>query len=218
MSQFGVITLTPASYPEGLADPSIAIASVRAGGIGVIDVLFATDAQAREGITQLVSRTKGQCGIKCGIKQFKNLHEYLKPLGESSWGDKNVVILAFDENKASNATLSSAIKKIHELRLLAIVETTNSHEVSLAQNASADAIIVKGHESGGFVGDETAYVLAQRIIKQSKIPIWVQGGIGINTAAACYVAGAAGVVLDSQLLLTRESPLPANLQEKNRSD
>src|ERR671918_1665436 len=33
-------------------------------------------------------------------------------------------------------------------------------------------------------------------------------GIGLHTAAACYAAGAAGVVLDMQLALTRESPLP----------
>src|SRR5262249_21105209 len=33
------------------------------------------------------------------------------------------------------------------------------------------------------------------------------GGIGLNTAAACLAAGAAGVVLDSQLLLARETPL-----------
>ncbi len=214
MSQFGVITLTPASFPEGLADPSIAIASCRAGGIGVIDVQFATEAQAKEGIRQLIERTKGQCGIKCGIRQFKTLHSFLKPLGETSWGDKNIVILAFDENRASNATLSSAIKKIHELGLLAIVETTTAQEASLAENASADALIVKGHESGGYVGDETAFVLSQRIIKQSKLPVWVQGGISVNTSAACYVAGAAGVVLDNQLLLTRESPLTANLIEK----
>ena len=37
--------------------------------------------------------------------------------------------------------------------------------------------------------------------------MWVQGGIGLNTAAACLAAGADGVVLDSQLLLARETPV-----------
>ena len=41
-----------------------------------------------------------------------------------------------------------------------------------------------------------------------ELPVWVQGGIGPNTAAACLTGGATGVVLDSQVLLTRESPLP----------
>ena len=39
------------------------------------------------------------------------------------------------------------------------------------------------------------------------LPVWVQGGIGLNTAAACLAAGADGVVLDSQLLLARETPV-----------
>ena len=44
--------------------------------------------------------------------------------------------------------------------------------------------------------------------------MWAQGGIGLHTAAACYAAGAAGVVLDSQLYLTRESPLPESVRSK----
>ena len=35
----------------------------------------------------------------------------------------------------------------------------------------------------------------------------MQGGIGLNTAAACLAIGAAGVVLDCQVLLARETPL-----------
>jgi NAD(P)H-dependent flavin oxidoreductase YrpB (nitropropane dioxygenase family) len=43
-------------------------------------------------------------------------------------------------------------------------------------------------------------------------PLFVQGGIGLRTAAACRAAGAAGVVLDDCLLLMAESPVPAALQ------
>ncbi|MFN2266815.1 MAG: beta-ketoacyl synthase N-terminal-like domain-containing protein, partial [Desulfonatronovibrio sp.] len=38
---------------------------------------------------------------------------------------------------------------------------------------------------------------------------YVQGGVGPHTAAACYTAGASGVVLQDQLLLMPESPLPS---------
>ncbi|MGH7169798.1 MAG: beta-ketoacyl synthase N-terminal-like domain-containing protein, partial [Gemmataceae bacterium] len=41
-----------------------------------------------------------------------------------------------------------------------------------------------------------------------------QGGIGLHSAAACVAAGAAGVVLDNQLLLTRESPLPESARAR----
>ena len=61
-------------------------------------------------------------------------------------------------------------------------------------------------------GAETSFVLIQKWRQYAErhritLPFWVRGGIGPNTAAACLAAGAAGVVLDSQVLLARESPL-----------
>jgi len=38
------------------------------------------------------------------------------------------------------------------------------------------------------------------------IPYWIQGGIGLHTAAAARAAGATEVVLCEQLWLTEESP------------
>src|SRR5438270_170381 len=46
------------------------------------------------------------------------------------------------------------------------------------------------------------------------LAVWAQGGIGPNTAAACLVAGARGVVLDAQVLLTRESPATDGLRRR----
>jgi len=64
------------------------------------------------------------------------------------------------------------------------------------------------------VGEETTFILLQRFLTRLSLPIWAQGGIGLRTAAACYAAGAAGVVLDSQLYLTRESPLPESVRSR----
>src|SRR5438874_1759570 len=66
--------------------------------------------------------------------------------------------------------------------------------------------------AGGRVGADTSFVLIQKWRQHAdrtgtKLPFWVHGGIGPNTAAACLAAGARGVVLDSQVLLARESPL-----------
>src|SRR5262249_25239998 len=65
------------------------------------------------------------------------------------------------------------------------------------------------------VGPESAFILLQRWHAHrrggeragSSIPVYVQGGVGLNTAAACLAAGAARGVLAAQLLLARESPL-----------
>src|SRR4051812_16169459 len=77
-----------------------------------------------------------------------------------------------------------------------------------AAGAGADAIVAKGHEAGGWIGDESTFVLVQRLAGAPGMPpVWAQGGIGLHTTAACAVAGAAGAVLDAQVLLARESPL-----------
>src|SRR5439155_777920 len=85
-------------------------------------------------------------------------------------------------------------------------------EAEVARAAGADALIAKGHEAGGWVGDETSFVLLQRLIARLGVPIWVQGGIGLHSVAAAYVAGAAGVVLDSQLLLATDAPSSEQLR------
>jgi len=87
-------------------------------------------------------------------------------------------------------------------------------EAKSAEQLGAAGIIVKGNEAAGLVGYESTFVLFQRIIKEIKtLPIWMQGGIGIHTAAAAMALGSAGIVLDSQLALFPESGIPKSLKE-----
>ncbi len=92
------------------------------------------------------------------------------------------------------------------------LEVTHVDEARIAANCAADAIIAKGQEAGGAVSEETSLILLQRLLREFTMPVWVHGGVGPHSIAACYVGGAAGVVLDSQLLLTAESALPARLR------
>ncbi len=91
-------------------------------------------------------------------------------------------------------------------------------EAHKAKAAQADGIIIKGNEGAGIVSDESSFILFQRIIREiSGMDIWVQGGIGMHTAAAMAALGATGVVLDSQLVLFPECSAPAavkNICEK----
>src|SRR5450631_2489611 len=92
-----------------------------------------------------------------------------------------------------------------------IAQVVSLDEAQAAIAAGATGLIAKGSESGGRIGDETTFVLVQRIVGWAgdDVPVWAQGGIGEHTAAACIAGGAAGVVLDSQLALVRESSLAA---------
>jgi NAD(P)H-dependent flavin oxidoreductase YrpB (nitropropane dioxygenase family) len=89
-----------------------------------------------------------------------------------------------------------------------LVQVRSLEEARAAVEGGADGLIVKGSESGGRVGEETTFVLLQRVAGAIDRPIWAQGGIGVHTAAAAIAGGARGVVLDSQLALVRESALP----------
>ena len=93
-----------------------------------------------------------------------------------------------------------------------LVEVTSLDDAERAVAAGAAGLIAKGSEAGGVIGDEPAFVLLQRLVRTLDVPIWVQGGIGLHTAAAAVAGGARGVVLDVQLALTRESTLPAPVQ------
>ncbi len=95
-----------------------------------------------------------------------------------------------------------------------LVQVTSEREARAAIAAGASGVIAKGCEAGGRIGDETTFVLVQRLVAAlgDGVRIWAQGGIGEHTAAACIAGGAAGVVLDSQLALVRESSVPAEIQ------
>ena len=92
-------------------------------------------------------------------------------------------------------------------RIGAWATVTSVAEAVAAESAGAAAVIAKGHEAGGWTGGEGAFVLLQRVLAAVAVPVWAHGGIGEHTVAAAHAAGAAGAVLDSQLLLARESTL-----------
>lgn len=94
-----------------------------------------------------------------------------------------------------------------------IYQVTSLEQARKAEELGALGIIVKGNEAGGLVGYESTFVLFQRVIQEiNTIPVWVQGGIGLHTAAAVKALGAKGIVLDSQLALYPESTIPQDLK------
>ncbi len=109
-------------------------------------------------------------------------------------------------------SLGALIGSVHEAGLRAYVVAGRLEEALVAEEASADAVIAKGHEAGGWIGEHGAFVLSQQLLGTISAPVYVHGGIGLNTVAAAYVSGAAGAVLDGQLLLARESPLSESMR------
>ncbi len=105
---------------------------------------------------------------------------------------------------------------------LVLHQVTSLASAMQAMDAGASALIVKGQECAGRVGQESTFVLLQRVLKLKleqkttgkKIPVLAQGGIGFYTAPAAMAAGAAGVVVDAALAAMPECSLPDTFKQK----
>ena len=84
-------------------------------------------------------------------------------------------------------------------------------EAAAALEGKPSTLIIKGCESAGIVGDDSAFILFQRLMPaclDAGVSVYVQGGLGVHTGSAYMALGAAGVVLDSQMALFPECSLP----------
>jgi len=193
------------STAPGLNDPAVAIAAVRGGATGVLDLEYARCVKsASAAITSLARNAEGPCGIKLDAEQDELCGGLIEELPKQI----RFVVLT----PAGRERLLPLIATLHDRGLKVWLEATNLEHALLAEKLEADGLVAKGNEAAGSVGEQTSFVLLQHIQSRVSLPVWVQGGIGIHTAAACYVAGARGVMLDDQVALTRESSLPAKVK------
>ncbi|HEY7157886.1 MAG TPA: nitronate monooxygenase, partial [Gemmataceae bacterium] len=202
MGKLDIVVLTPA----GAADPALAIAACRAGARGFLDLEYDTESPAAHAALDRLARfAPDGFGVKLGPAGAFLLPRLLK---ESS--PCREVILAGGEHPE----LSEWIACFRLRRIRVLFEAVATAEARRGAALDIDGLILKGHESGGRVGEDTTFILLQRwqaAVRAGEVrnvPIYAQGGIGFHTTAASIAAGAAGVVLDNQLLLTRESSLP----------
>ncbi len=182
-----VVVVSPFEQP----DPDLVIAAGRAGALGVLD-LGRDEVAARRALARLAGEADGSLGVRV-------------PPG--------VAFRSFDLPRSVGMIIVSAgaeFTPCNELRVY--VQVTDAAEARAAVAAGADGLIAKGSESGGRVGDLTSFVLLQCLADTVRLPIWAQGGVGLHTAAACVAGGAAGVVLDAQVALARESTLPPEIR------
>lgn len=100
-----------------------------------------------------------------------------------------------------------------------IAQVTCVEDAQVALAAGASGLVCKGAESGGQSGEEGSFILLQRILALVEsvgrvVPVWCQGGMGLNTAAGAFAAGAQGVVLDTLLAGLPECGLPPELKKQ----
>ena len=209
MHRADIIILTPPAW----IDASFAIAACRSGARGCLDVEYATEEEVWEQLRRLERYAPSPFGIKVGPENTALLDALLSEIPPSrlDW-----VCLA----GGNHDDLERSIAGVKDRGRRVVIEAVSLAEAQLGERLGADALILKGHEAGGRVGAETSFILLQRWQRHveaggnADLPVFVQGGIGPNTAAACIAGGAAGVVLDAQLLLSRESTISEEMRQR----
>ena len=187
--------------PPGFLDPAIAISTSRAGGLGILNLEYAEDERAAmAAISKLAKYAVNECGIKIDGMAEKLFAGLIPQLPDKI---KTVILTA-----AGSERLQAQVRALRKEGLLVLLEAIDSDQARAGEAAGVDGLIAKGNEAAGWIAEETTLILLQRLLAHSSLPVFAQGGIGLHTVAACFAAGADGVVLDSQLLLSRESSLP----------
>ena len=183
--------------PGGALEPAprLAAAARVGGGLGVLDLACGDD-WALRALAQAVAWSPGPLGVRvpAGCLATPEDVERVAP------GGVDLVVVEAD----APWTVSQLTD-----RYRVIAEVTDLAEARAAAGAGAHGLIARGMESGGRVSALSSFVLLQQVAADPTlaVPIWVAGGIGPRTAAACLIGGAAGVVLDTQLTLMPESSL-----------
>ncbi len=181
------------------------MAAARAGAVGLIDLTFSTDStRGVSAVDRLKKLARGRFGLIVDGRNQEVERTALRAV-------EHCHLVVLDGYRASELPQAAARWRGACERLALLVRS--EPEADAAQRLGFDLLLVKGHEAGGLIREETTFVLLQRILRATDLPVYAWGGIGLHTAAACRVAGAAGVVLDWQLALTRESSLPAAIKK-----
>ena len=173
--------------PAGLAEP-------------LIDLRFGPEDYKRYILKKAVEY--GLAGLTVFIDYHdKGLNNFvLKSLPQAS----RVILTSisqFDRN------LELSLNEFKQKGIVAGIEVDNRNDACKAQARGADFIVASGNEAYGPVSDKTSLVLVQELLEGLDIPLILRGSLGPQAAAGVLAAGCSGCILDSQVLLLKDSPI-----------
>ncbi|MDY6853740.1 MAG: SDR family NAD(P)-dependent oxidoreductase [Thermodesulfobacteriota bacterium] len=201
MVKFKKFVYTPVCFN----DSTLAISACRSGGTGIFNVELGADPDLIfKELDFLSHKAGGEYGLKLDLVNDTSLFDIVK------YSKKGLRWLILDcENTLSHKEWIAELKR-NGIRILAEVRTAYWPEIPLDE--IVDGLVLKGNESGGFVGENSSFILLQKWRQKTNLPLFIRGGITPYVAAACSAVGAVGCVLDSQVLLLEESPLAQKLR------
>ena len=143
-----VICLTPLERP----DPGLVAAACRAGALGVLDLGVDRDAAVR------ALRALAGAAPAIGVRVTDAIADIELP------GYVTTIIAG---DLASVARWAPTGRRV-------LAQVTSEHDAHAAIAAGASEVIAKGCEAGGRIGDETTFVLLQRLVAVLDVPVWAR--------------------------------------------
>ncbi|MEO8660058.1 MAG: beta-ketoacyl synthase N-terminal-like domain-containing protein, partial [Bryobacteraceae bacterium] len=187
------------SNVAGRLDAGIVIAGVRCGAKGLLNLEAASAVDAAAALARVAKFAGAGFGVQlnAGGAATDAILEQLPAA---------VAYVVFSGAGEKAARLKAVVTSARKTAQQVFLELSSAKQAAGAAKAGFDAVIARG-------GEEATFALLPAVLAEAKIPVWAAGGVGIHTAAGYWAAGAAGVVLDAQLLLTPQSELPARAKE-----
>jgi NAD(P)H-dependent flavin oxidoreductase YrpB (nitropropane dioxygenase family) len=176
------------------ADPGLVEEVSRAGGLGIVD-------HVTTGPAEFKASPDLPHGVRVLIKDLERF--------ASAEGTK----LALIPLEEADQVCSMEPGVLKEIGVPVLVEVGSARQAAAAEKAGAAGLIARGNEGPGWVSETSGLVLLQEIRALSDLPLFLQGGVSLRTAAGARAAGATGVVLDVHLLLTNGSQVNPSLKD-----
>ena len=190
--------------PAGSSDSTLAIAACRSGGVGILNAELLDDIDVFLGqLDFLAQKSDRSYGVKLDTADVRLMDAAKK------YAHTGLQWVIIDAEVLSACNESVSLLKTNGVHVLAELKTLDWPNGSIPDDI--EGIVLKGNESGGLVGEYSSFILLQKWLRQTKLPLYVRGGVTPYVAAACHTLGAAGVILDNQVLLLDESPFSREL-------
>lgn len=181
---------------SGCARPELAAAVAAAGGMGALSHYRTTPEAAAAEVRQVRSATDGPFQVNFVLifppRALTQVLEAGAPAITFSFGDPAPYV---DEVRAAGAALG--------------IQVTNAMGARRALALGADFLVCQGLEAGGHVQSTTPLweVLPRVVAEAGDVAVIASGGIGDGAGIAKALSlGAAGAMLGTRFVATRESP------------
>lgn len=187
-----------------VSESSLVSAICNAGGFGVL----ACGAMEPHMLKTEIEKTKKLTNRSFGVNLI-TMHPMIEDLIEVCIQQEITHIVL-----GGSLPKSEAIKKIKTHNMKLICFAPNILLAKRMIHGGADALIIEGMEAGGHIGSVATSVLAQEILGNFEVPIFVAGGIGTGQGIASYLLmGACGCQMGTIFVCTDESIAHDNFKQ-----